>query len=129
AFLRRHRSRLPLAVRQGAPGAWADWHLQPLLLRGAGRGARASRAPGASERAARTAGDEGLVEGPQQGHLQFRELSVQKRHADSQVLSPRVAERTGEAISRAPGPARKELEVLFHRHERARVLGPISGSV
>ena len=89
---RRPRSRLPVAIRQGAARTGTHRHLQPLLLRRDRRRPGAPRTAREAESPARAARREGSVEGTRPRHLQFRGLPVEERHAghgSSSSTSPR----------------------------------------
>ena len=125
--LRGARPRLPVALHEGAARARADRDLQPLVLRGCARRARAPRAVGQDE-AARVARHQGHLGGALRGHPRLRALPGAERLRGAEVLPARVARRAEAPLPVAARRAREELEVLDRRRRGARSLGRLHGA-
>ena len=116
------RPRLPLAHLEGAPGARAHRHLQPLALRG---GRRAARPPGVA-RGAAAAGRgtrPAVLGGALRGHQRLRAPPRPERDEDREVLPPRLEGGAEEALPRSPRHARQGVEVQRGRRRRAGAAG------
>ena len=116
------RPRLPLALRQQPASPRRDRHLQPLLLRGGPRGARAPRDP--PEPAAPPPGarpgrlEEALPRHQRLGAVPHRP-GLHRRQAAPEPLEGGAAH----PLPPAHRPARPQLEVLGRRRQGARLLG------
>ena len=121
-------ARFPVALRRKGSAARPHRHLQPLLLRGGSRRARASGALEGAEDAAE-AGRQGRLGPAARRHRAVRGLPHAAGRGDSQVLPQPLPQGAEEAFHGAPRQAGQELEILRLRRARTPILGRLHARV
>ena len=100
--------------------ARAHRHLQPLVLRGGARRARAPRDPREAEAAARRSSTKRIWKERYEDIAAYERYLARNGVADPEVLPARLEGRAEEALPRADRRAREELEVLARRTSKER---------